>query len=70
MKAVQFSVRLKLTGFRIVSQVMLPATPETLETFFTTNTGILNEADHRVIHLLNQEAEQNDRLEISIGGNG
>ena len=69
-EAVQFSVRLKLTGFRIVSQVMLPATPETIEAFFTHNTGILNEADHRVIHLLNQEAEQNDRLEISIGGNG
>ena len=69
-EAVQFSVRLKLTGFRIVSQVMLPTAPETLKTFFTHNTGILNEADHRVIHLLNQEAEQNDRLEISIGGNG
>ena len=69
-EAVQFSVRLKLTGFRLVSQVMLPATPETIEAFFTHNTGILNESDHRVIHLLNQEAEQNDRLEISIGGNG
>ena len=69
-EAVQFSVRLKLTGFKIVSQVMLPATPETLETFFTANAGILNESDHRVIQLLNQEAEQNDRLEISIGGNG
>ena len=69
-QAVQFSVRLKLTGFNVLSQVLLPANPDTIEAFFTTNLGILKESDQRVIHLLNQEAEQNDRLEISIGGNG
>ena len=69
-EAVRFSVRLKLTGFTVLSQVLLPADSDTIEAFFTTNSGILKESDQRVIHLLNQEAEQNDRLEISIGGNG
>lgn len=69
-EAVRFSVRLKLTGFTVLSQVLLPADSDTIEAFFTTNSGILKESDQRVIYLLNQEAEQNDRLEISIGGNG
>ena len=67
-EAVEFSVRLKLTGCHIISQLMLPASPDAIATFLTDNTDVFNQQDLMVIQSLNLEAEHNKHLEITIGG--
>ncbi len=69
-QVVKFSTRLKLTGRGLKGQLLLPASPEAIETFFTENGTAFQAQDHRTLQRLNSEAEQNTPLEIEIGGSG
>jgi hypothetical protein len=69
-QGVEFSTRLKLTGRGLKGQLLLPTSPEAIETFLTENVTAFHAQDHRTLQLLNSEAEQNTPLEIEIGGSG
>lgn len=63
-QAMEFAVRLKLTG-RISGSLQLPSTSNMLDVFVTNNQ--LSASQIQLLRQLNEESQQNHRLSIQIG---
>jgi hypothetical protein len=66
---VKFSVRLKLTGKNIRSQVVLPCSSEEIEKFLGINAAIFSKKEKDTIEKLLLEAQRNENIEIEVRAN-
>lgn len=66
-RKVDFSTRLKLTGYRVHGSIRFPCNDKDLERFTSSNNVSRMQLD--LIRKLNLEATQNKNLTIEIGGN-
>lgn len=66
-RKVDFSTRLKLTGYGVHGSIRFPCKDKDLERFLSSNNVSRTQLD--VIRKLNLEATQNNNLTIEIGGN-
>lgn len=66
-RKVNFSTRLKLTGYKVKGKINFPCKEKDLAVFASLNNA--SRAQLRILEKLNQEATQNNNLTIEIGGN-
>lgn len=66
-RKVEFSTRLKLTGYKVNGVIRFPSRKKELEKFISSNN--ISRAQVELLKKLNIEATQNKNLTIEIGGN-
>ena len=67
--AVNFSVRLKLTGSKINGELRLPCIDSEIDDFILKNQGLQSLRHKGTLALLNSETKSNPRLSVEIGRN-
>lgn len=68
-RKVEFSTRLKLTGYDIKGKIRFPCPNKELDKFVQTNKNRISKAHLEILRKLNIEAAQNRNLAIEIRGN-
>jgi len=68
-KSVEFRTRLKLTGKEVSGTLDMPCNENSIKRFLGRNKGVCSVREQDTIHKLNQEAANNQRLEIQISSN-
>ena len=66
---VNFKSRLKLTGKKVRGMLLMPCDENTLSEFLYINKGNYSKRESEIIHKLNLESTNNNRLEILISQN-
>lgn len=66
---VDFSVRLKLTGRNVKSQIVLPCSVNQIKEFLRINAEIFGEREKGIVEKLLVETQRNERIEIEIRAN-
>ncbi len=66
---VEFSTRLRLTGYNVKGRIQFPCQNRELDSFVQANKNRISKACLSNLYKLNEEAKQNKLLAIEIGGN-
>lgn len=66
---VEFSTRLRLTGYKVRGKIRFPCRNRELEGFVQANKSRISKSCLSILSKLNDEAKQNKLLAIEIGGN-
>jgi hypothetical protein len=66
---VDFSVKLKLTGRNVKSQILLPCSVNQVKEFLRINADIFGKKEKDILEKLLLETQRNERIEIEIRGN-